>query len=321
MTMATVIDAFPNAKDPTSPLDIVPVAGRIGAEIRGVALSGDLDAATVQAIEAAVVRHKVVFFRGQTHLDNDEHEAFTALFGDPVAHPTVPVAEGSKYLLELDTKEGFAASSWHTDVTFVDAYPKGSILRALTIPAAGGDTIWANGETAYEGLPEPLRQLVNTLWAVHSNLYDYATILANPQVEGDENDKRRAAYQNVFASTVYETEHPVVRVHPVSGQRSLLLGHFVKNFVGLNQQDSARLFNLLQDHITKPENTVRWRWQPGDVAFWDNRSTQHRAIADFGFQRRTLRRATIHGEVPVGIDGRTSRTLRKEKAKDYEPAE
>ena len=283
-------------------------------------LSGDLDADTVQAIKDAVVRHKVVFFRDQHDLDDARHEAFAALFGDPVAHPTVPVAEGSRYLLELDSKEGYAASSWHTDVTFVDAYPKGSILRAITIPEAGGDTLWANGETAYEGLPEPLRQLVNTLWATHTNLYDYAAVLQNaPKRDAAENE--RALFQkNVFASTVYETEHPLVRVHPVSGQRSLLLGHFVKQFVGLNQADSSRLFQVLQDHITRPENVVRWRWRKGDVAFWDNQSTQHRAIADFGLQRRTLRRATINGDVPVGIDGQRSRTVRKEKATQYEPA-
>ena len=108
--MTTIIDRYPNAKDPASPLDIVPVTGRIGAEIRGVQLSGDLDARTVQAIEAALVCHKVIFFRGQQHLDDAEHEAFAALFGDPVAHPTVPVAEGSRYLLDLDSKEGYAAS-------------------------------------------------------------------------------------------------------------------------------------------------------------------------------------------------------------------
>ncbi|HMT45859.1 MAG TPA: TauD/TfdA family dioxygenase [Novosphingobium sp.] len=317
--MATIVPTYPNARDASSPLDIVPLTGRIGAEIRGVALSGDLDAATVQAIEAAVVRHKVVFFRGQQHLDDAEHEAFTALLGDPVAHPTVPVAEGSKYLLELDSREGYAASSWHTDVTFVDAYPKGSILRALTIPEAGGDTVWANGETAYDSLPEPLRQLANTLWAVHSNDYDYAAVLGTSK-DNEAQQARADRHRNVFASTVYETEHPVVRVHPVSGQRSLLLGHFVKNFVGLNQADSQRLFAIFQDHITREENVVRWRWQAGDVAFWDNRSTQHRAVADFGLQRRTLRRATIQGEVPVGIDGRSSRTTRKEKARDYQSA-
>lgn len=315
----TAIVTYANAKDPASPLDIRPVTGTIGAEIRGVTLSGDLDDATVQAIKDAVVRHKVVFFRDQHELDDARHEAFAALFGDPVAHPTVPVAEGSRYLLELDSKEGYAASSWHTDVTFVDAYPKGSILRAITIPEAGGDTLWANGETAYEGLPESLRQLVNNLWAVHTNVYDYAAVLQNAP-KNDEAEKNRSAFnRNVFASTVYETEHPVVRVHPVSGQRSLLLGHFVKQFVGLNQADSARLFQILQDHITRPENVVRWNWRKGDVAFWDNQSTQHRAVADFGLQRRTLRRATVNGEVPVSIDGRTSRTVRKEKATQYEP--
>lgn len=311
--MTDRIATYPNAKDPNSPLDIVPVTGRIGAEIRGVQLSGDLSSETVREIEAALVRHKVIFFRGQQHLDDAEHEAFAALFGDPVAHPTVPVAEGSKYLLELDSKEGYAASSWHTDVTFTDAYPKGSILRSLTAPEAGGDTVWANTETAYEGLPEPLRQLANNLWALHTNDYDYAAKFGVTKDSPDAAKERGNYQRNVFASTIYETEHPVVRVHPVSGQRSLLLGHFVKQFVGLNQKDSARLFDILQEHVTREENVVRWRWQPGDVAFWDNRSTQHRAIADFALQRRTLRRATVHGEVPVAIDGRTSRTVRAEK--------
>jgi len=316
--MTTVIDRYTNAKDPASSLDIHPVTGRIGAEIRGIELSGDLQPDVVREIEAALVRHKVIFFRGQQHLDDAEHEAFAALFGDPVAHPTVPVAEGSRYLLDLDSKEGYAASSWHTDVTFVDAYPKGSILRAITVPEAGGDTSWANTETAYEGLPEPLRQLANNLWALHTNDYDYAAQFGISR-ESREAERERAEYQKkVFASTIYETEHPLVRVHPVSGQRSLLLGHFVRNFVGLSQADSTRLFGIFQDHIVKPENTVRWRWEAGDVAFWDNRATQHRATADFGLQRRTLRRATVHGEVPVGIDGRASRTTRKEKAAEHQ---
>jgi taurine dioxygenase len=323
MIMTQITASYLNAKDPNSPLDFHPVAGRIGAEIRGVQLSGDLHADTVQAIETALVRHKVVFFRGQDHLDNAEHEAFAALLGDPVAHPTVPVAEGSKFLLDLDSREGYAASSWHTDVTFVDAYPKASILRAITIPEAGGDTLWANLETAYDGLPEPLRQLANQLWAVHTNDYDYATVLAAAGLDeqgGDTAQERARQHKAVFSSTIYETEHPVVRVHPVSGQRSLLAGHFLRGFVGLNKEDSNRLYGILQDHITKPENTVRWRWQAGDVAIWDNRATQHRAIADFALQRRTLRRATINGDVPVGIDGRSSRTVRKETRAEYVPA-
>lgn len=317
--MTNSIASYPNAADPTIALDVQPVTGTIGAEVRGITLSGDLPAATVQAIEAALVRHKVLFFRDQQHISDQDHEDFAALLGDPVAHPTVPVAEGSRYLLELDSREGYAASSWHTDVTFVDAYPKASILRAITVPEAGGDTLWANGETAYEALPEPLRQLVNTLRAVHSNVYDYAAVLQG-EGKGDAVSEYQKKHRQVFASTVYETEHPLVRVHPVSGQRSLLLGHFVKQIVGLNPADSQRLFAILQDHITKPENTVRWRWRVGDVAIWDNQATQHRAIADFGLQRRTLRRATIAGDVPVGIDGRLSVTTRKERAVDYVPA-
>ena len=304
--MTSLVHRFVNAAQAESPLDIHPVAGRIGAEIRGVKLGGDLDPLTVAAIEAALVRHKVIFFREQ-HLTDEAHEAFAALRGEPIAHPTVPVAEGSRYLLELESKEGYAASSWHTDVTFVPAYPKASILRALVIPDAGGDTLWANGETAYEELPDALRTLVDGLTAIHSNDYDYAEVLAGAS-------KTQEEHRKVFTSTIYETEHPVVRVHPVSGARSLLLGHFVKRFSGLNTADSQRLFALLQDHITKPENVVRWRWQAGDVAIWDNRSTQHRAVADFGLQRRHLRRATVAGDVPRGIDGRTSRALKPEAA-------
>ena len=301
--MTALTHDFVNASEADSPLDIVPVAGRIGAEIRGIQLSGDLDEVTVAAIRTALVRHKVIFFRDQTSLDDAAQEAFAERIGQPVAHPTVPVAEGSRFLLELDSREGYAASSWHTDVTFVPAYPEASILRAITVPQAGGDTLWANGVTAYEELPDGLKTLVDGLWAVHTNDYDYAGAFANAPAE------RVRQHKSVFASTVYETEHPVVRVHPESGERALLVGHFVKKFVGLNAADSQRLLAILQDHITKPENTVRWRWRAHDVAIWDNRSTQHRAIADFGLQRRTLRRATVAGDVPIAIDGRRSRAI------------
>ena len=153
-------------------LDIHPVAGRIGAEIRGVQLSADLDAATIEAIQAALVQHKVIFFRDQTHLDDQSQEGFAKLLGEPVAHPTVPVVDGTSYLLQLDGAEGQRANSWHTDVTFVDAYPKASILRSVVAPASGGDTVWANTAAAYQELPEPLRELADKLWAVHSNEYD-----------------------------------------------------------------------------------------------------------------------------------------------------
>jgi len=288
-----------------SDLDIHPVAGRIGAEIRGVSLSGDLDAATVEAIQAALVTHKVIFFRGQGQLDDAGQEAFAKRLGEPVAHPTVPVHEGTHYLLELDGAQGRRANSWHTDVTFVDAYPKASILRNVAAPEAGGDTVWANTAAAYDDLSAELKALADSLWAVHSNEYDYAGV--RPNVD----PARLEEYRKVFTSTLYETEHPVVRVHPVSGEKTLLLGHFVKRLKGLSQHDSAHLFAVLQGHVTRLENTVRWRWQPGDVAIWDNRATQHYAVDDYGTQPRIVRRVTLAGEVPVGVDGQRSRTIKK----------
>ncbi|MBK3433781.1 MULTISPECIES: TauD/TfdA dioxygenase family protein [unclassified Pseudomonas] len=285
-------------------LDIHPVAGRIGAEIRGIKLSGELDAATVEAIQQALVQYKVIFFREQTHLDDQSQEAFAHLLGEPIAHPTVPVRDGTRFLMELDGTRGQRANSWHTDVTFVDAYPKASILRSVLAPASGGDTVWANTAAAYNDLSVELRALADHLWAVHSNEYDYAARKPDVAVE------KLEEYRKVFTSTVYETEHPVVRVHPVRGEKTLLLGHFVKRLKGYSQAESAQLFNLLQGHVTRLENTVRWRWNTGDVAIWDNRATQHYAVDDYGTQERIVRRVTLKGDVPVGVQGQSSKTTK-----------
>jgi alpha-ketoglutarate-dependent sulfate ester dioxygenase len=289
-----------------SDVSIHPVTGRIGAEIRGVRLSGDLQPAVVQAINAALLKHKVIFFRDQTHLDDQGQESFAKLLGDPVAHPTVPVREGTEYLLELDSLHGARANSWHTDVTFVDAYPKASILRGVVNPEVGGDTVWANTATAYDDLPETLRHLADELWAVHSNDYDYAAVKSGQH--GPEAEAAIKRYREVFVSTRYETEHPLVRVHPETGEKTLVLGHFFKNFVGLNPSSSQHLFEVFQGYITRLENIVRWRWQAGDVAIWDNRATQHYAVNDYGDARRIVRRVTLAGDVPVAVDGRKSHT-------------
>ena len=284
-------------------LDIRRVGGRIGAEVAGVNLSADLPDDTLQAIEKALLRHKVLFFRDQHHLDDQGQEAFAQRLGEPQAHPTVPVREGTKYLLELNSEHGGRANSWHTDVTFVPAYPKASILRAVVSPEYGGDTVWANTAEAYNRLPEPLKTLADGLWAIHTNAYDYAA--SRPDVSNEALEKYRA----VFAATVYETEHPLVRVHPETGERVLILGHFVKALKGLSTADSRRLFDSLQEQVIKLENTVRWRWRQGDVAIWDNRATQHYAVDDYGDQRRVMRRVTLAGDVPVSIDGRSSRLV------------
>jgi alpha-ketoglutarate-dependent sulfate ester dioxygenase len=287
-------------------ITVHPVTGRIGAEIRGVRLSGDLQASALQAIQAALLKHKVIFFRGQTHLSDQEQEAFAKLLGDPVAHPTVPVREGTEYLLELDSLHGARANSWHTDVTFVDAYPKASILRGVVNPDIGGDTVWANTAAAYDDLPEALQHLAEALWAVHSNDYDYAAVKAGQNDASTAEALKR--YREVFVSTRYETEHPLVRVHPETGEKTLVLGHFFKSFIGLTPSSSQHLFEVFQGYITRLENIVRWRWQAGDVAIWDNRATQHYAVNDYGDERRIVRRVTLAGDVPVSVDGRKSHT-------------
>ncbi|CAN7309273.1 TauD/TfdA dioxygenase family protein [Variovorax sp. LjRoot178] len=284
------------------------VAGHIGGEVQNILLGGDLPDEVIAQLNTALVKHKVLFFRGQKHLDDREHQAFGARFGRTVAHPTVPSPQGTK-LFELDaSKGGGRADSWHTDVTFVDAFPKISILRGVTIPAYGGDTVWANTAVAYERLPTQLKQLADTLWAVHSNDYDYGA--DRVQVE----EERLRHHRNVFVSAVYEAEHPVVHVHPISGERALLLGHFVKKLVGLSSTESARIFELLQNRVTRLENTVRWSWQQDDVAIWDNRATQHFAINDYGRQSRLVRRVTVHGEPAVALDGQRSRTRSRPEA-------
>lgn len=285
-----------------SVLDITPVAGRIGAEVRGLRLSADISGDTVVALNQALLKHKVLFLRGQQHLDDAAQEAFAQRLGDPVPHPTVPSRQGSGYILELDSAHGGRANSWHTDVTFAVAPPKISVLRGVVIPPWGGDTVWANTAAAYQGLPPALRELADKLWAVHGNDYDYAA----QRTEKDISDEGAKHYREVFTRTLHEAEHPVVRVHPETRERALVLGHFVKKLVGYSSTDSQHLLSVLQEHIIRLENTVRWRWTQGDVVIWDNRATQHYAINDYGDQHRVVRRVTLAGDVPVSVDGRRS---------------
>ncbi|MFI5042533.1 MAG: TauD/TfdA dioxygenase family protein [Acidimicrobiales bacterium] len=293
-------------------LDTRPVAGRIGAEIAGVDLSSDLGDEVVAGIEHALVTHKVIFFRDQL-LDEDSHVAFARRLGPLTSsHPTVPSLDGHANIHDLDVQKGARANYWHTDVTFVDRPPKASVLRAVDVPPFGGDTVWANTASAYADLPAELRAFVDGLAAVHTNAFDYVPV--RPAATSD----AAAMYRGTFTSTVYETLHPIVRVHPVTGEPSILLGGFAQKIDGLPRSVSRELIRTLQDYVTRPENTVRWRWRPGDVAIWDNRATQHYALIDFGDRPRRVQRVTVAGPVPVGLDGRVSRALRGD-ASSYSP--
>lgn len=283
-------------------LDVSKLGANIGAVVHGVRLGDDTHPSTVDAIRAALLEHKVIFFREQHHLDDDDQIAFARLLGVPtIAHPTV--TSRGHTVLPIDSRFD-KANSWHSDVTFVDRVPKASLLRAVTLPAYGGSTVFANTEAAYDRLPLALKALVENLWATHTNLYDYAGGQAEESVSAETRD-----YRAEFESSYYETEHPVVRVHPETGKRVLLLGHFVKRFVGLGSSESASLFTVLQNRITKLENTVRWNWQLGDIAIWDNRATQHYGVADYGDQFRFLSRVTLAGDVPFDVHAQPSRVI------------
>jgi taurine dioxygenase len=288
-------------------LKVVQLAGRIGAEIQGIQLSSDLGPSVLNELRQALHEHKVVFLRGQNSLDDTSQEAFAKLLGEPYAHPTVPVKNDTDYIFELDSQVGAKANHWHTDVTFVPEVPKYSILRGVTIPEVGGDTVWANTNTAYEDLPAALKGLADQLWAIHSNEFDYAQYKRS-DIEDDEVRKK---YRAVFESTIYKTRHPVVHVHAETGKKHLLLGGFAGKIEGYTTSESERLLSIFDSYVTRLENTVRWKWKEGDVAIWDNLATQHYAVADYGNYHRVVRRVTVGKNVPVSQNNEASSLIDK----------
>ncbi len=291
-------------------IEVTQVGGVIGAIVSGIRIGGDVEPAAVAELRAALLRHRVVFLRDQLHATDADQLAFAQLLGE-VTKPHPTVTGDGKAILPIDSDRG-KANSWHTDVTFVDRIPAISVLRAITLPPYGGTTSGANTVEAYRRLHPALQSLVAGLRAVHSNLFDYAA--HRTQIGGV--DVKEERYRDEFRRLEFETEHPVVRLHPETGEPSLLLGHFVRSFVGLSTVDSADLFQLLQRQVTRLENTVRWSWRNGDIAIWDNRATQHYAVADYDDLPRLLHRITIAGPVPVGISGDTS-VVRKGDASFY----
>jgi alpha-ketoglutarate-dependent sulfate ester dioxygenase len=292
------------------------LAGNIGAEITGVDTGTPLSDDAVAQIRQALLDHKVVFLRGQT-LDYERQVAFAGRLGPlTLGHPTLSSPPDQPFLEEIDSRQGTRANHWHTDVTFVDRPPAFTLLHAVVIPPVGGDTLWANTVTAYQSLPAELRDLADRLRIVHTNDHDYAAVAYRAERE----DAAAAARREQFVSTVYETEHPAVRVHPETEERSLVLGGFARTVVGFSPQASRDLIRVLQEYATRPEHTVRWQWRADDLAIWDNRATLHYAIFDYGPEHRRGERVTVAGPVPVGIDGRPSVALKGEASAYYRNA-
>ena len=293
-------------------IEVKQVAGFIGAEISGVDLSQTLHDDAVKEIREALLKWKVIFFRGQ-NIDHAAQIAFTGRFGEVTyAHPheDEPI-EGFSQILPIDRsryerRNGLRRSSyesrWHTDVTAAINPPAASILRAVNVPSFGGDTQWTNLVAAYEGLSAPLRALADTLKAEHR-------FNARLNIPSDSKLAQR------IASNPIVSIHPVVRVHPETGERALYVNPgFTSHILDVSRQESDLLLELFFNQITKPAYTTRFRWNNGDIAFWDNRATAHLAPQDLDHVEveRVLYRTTITGDIPVGVDGFRSQVVQGE---------
>jgi taurine dioxygenase len=289
--------------EPRLDLDVTLLSGTIGAEIRGVDLR-NLDDAEVAAIRGVWLERKVVFFPGQ-HLDAPEHLAFARRFGEPTeGHPVIRGIDGHPEVFEIDYTEArnlhgtygdlstrSRGISWHTDVTFVARPPMGSILRAVAIPEAGGDTLFSDQQAAFASLSPALQGFLSTLTAVHDGRAQFQGLLDHYGEGRWEGETFRA---------LEPVEHPVVRTHPETGERSLFVNPgFTSHIKELERPESDALLGFLHAHAVKAEHTVRYHWHEGDIGFWDNRTTQHAVSGDFGDAHRVIQRVTLRGDEPA----------------------
>jgi taurine dioxygenase len=266
---------------------VEPIAGVLGAEVSGVELSKPLDQDTVDEIRAAWREHQVLFFRDQP-LSVDEHKAFARRFGELHIHPVLQQMADQGHpeivVLESDARRPVVADRWHSDVTFEREPPLGSILRAVEVPAAGGDTMWASMTAAYDALSAPMKAALAPLRAVHTG--------AGFRKRASEG-QRQALAQNET------TTHPVIRTHPETGRKAIFVNSaFTKSIEGMKPAESRALLGFLFEHVASPEFSCRFRWRKNSIAMWDNRCTQHRVVSDNLTAYRRMERVTLLGDQP-----------------------
>lgn len=284
--MATLAENKPDAADM---LDVRPLTPAIGAEIHGIDLGAADIAACIPALRAALLRHGVIFFRGQD-LTHEQHIAFARHFGELEIHPATPKDQPHPEILRIaygPDRRG-QENNWHSDVTWRECPSMGSVLLARELPECGGDTLFANMHLAYERLSEQMKRICEGLTAVH----DIARVFA-----------RRLNKAAEELHDKYPTmRHPVIRTHPETGERAIYVnGGFTSHIEGLTAAESRWVLEHLYDTAKDVEIQCRFRWQPGSVAFWDNRVCQHFAVSDYFPARRVMERVTIAGDRPFFI--------------------
>ena len=284
-----------------STLDIAPLTGALGAEIFGVDLAQTLPDTTIAAIRRALGQYGVVFFRDQT-FDAEQHKAFARRFGPIFVHPNFPADRPDREIVVLHREPGdrrIVGEEWHTDTTMMAAPPMGAILYGVEIPPYGGDTLFSAQWLAYDALSDGMKKLLRGLRAIHSDRN-----LAGPRAGRDRNAQAASKLLRDDAEW-QETQsvHPVVCVHPETGRPHLFVNTmYTTGFEGMTEEESAPLLKYLVEHGHRPEFTCRFRWRPGSVAFWDNRSTMHLAIDDAGKYLRIMRRVQVAGSAPIAAD-------------------
>jgi alpha-ketoglutarate-dependent taurine dioxygenase len=293
-------------------IEVRPLSGHTGAELFGVDLSQPLDSETVSDIRSALLKWGVVFLRDQA-ITPGQHVEFARLFGTVTpAHPLIPGLEGHPEILVVSDRKRHREAqestgrptlsehddnNWHVDVTFVPNPPFASILRSVVAPPDGGDTRFSNVVVADDTLSKPIRDLVDNLHAEHENTLP-------PNALGNATDVKAQ-----FAAKSYRTVHPVVRVHPETGERAIYVNmNFTRRIIELSRLESDNLLNFLYDHIANPAFAARFRWEDNSIAFWDNRKVAHIAPGDLGHLEfdRVMHRITLAGDTPFGPDGAPS---------------
>jgi taurine dioxygenase len=274
--------------------DITPLQPSLGAEISGLDLAEPLDPKSRDALRTALLTYRVLFFRDQ-HINREQHIVFGEQFGDLEIHPVYSLPDYPKILPLIasemsDRYRVSADGNWHADTTFRPAPSAASILRAVIVPPLGGDTVFVNAVEAYEQLPEELKQRIDGLNALHDT---------RVFVDAMPSEQREA-----FLATNPPVEHPVVRIHPETGEKAIYVNSiFTRRILGVSDEENEELLQVLFNQVKRPEFQVRWTWRPDSIAFWDNRSTQHYAVGDYREQRH-MERVTIIGDVPIGPSGR-----------------
>lgn len=271
-------------------IEVRPVAGALGAEIRGVDMAQDLDAEIVAELRQALLDHLVIFLRGQT-VTPMQQLGFARKFGEPVEYPQLKGLSESPMItpvVKLEHERNNFGGIWHSDTTYLPIPPMGSMLLAREVPPFGGDTMFANQYLAYEALSDGLKATLDGLIGVSSS--------AKADVTKTREDRMKAAGAELKVMTA---EHPIVRTHPETGRKALYTSDaHTAHIKGWTEKESLPLLRFLWEHQTRPEFTCRFRWEAGSLAFWDNRCAMHNPINDYHGYRRVMHRITLAGDKP-----------------------